>query len=58
MSYGVQGGPANFQELSDIVIGPEMEPHAFSHLDDIIIVTETLKNTLSGLATFFSVLKT
>ena len=27
MPYGVVGGPATFQQLSDKIIGPEMEPH-------------------------------
>ena len=50
MPYGVVGGPATFQELSDRIIGPEMEPHAFSYLDDIIIVTETFEEHLKWLA--------
>ena len=49
MPYGVVGGPATFQELSDRIIGPEMEPHAFSYLDDIIIVTETFEEHLKWL---------
>ena len=43
MPYGVVGGRATFQQLSDKIIGPEMEPHAFSYLDDIIIVSETFE---------------
>ena len=48
MPYGVVGGPATFQYLSDKIIGPEMEPHAFSYLDDIIIVSETFEEHIVG----------
>ena len=43
MPYGVVGGPATLQQLSDKIIGPEMEPHAFSYLDDMIIVSDTFE---------------
>ena len=41
MPFGLTNAPATFQRLVDSLIGPEMEPHAFAYLDDIIIVTET-----------------
>ena len=50
MPYGLVGGPATFRELSDRTIGPEMEPNAFSYLDDIIIGTETFKEHLKWLS--------
>ena len=42
-------GPATFQQLSDKIIGPEMEPHAFSYLDDIIIVSDTFEEHMNWL---------
>ena len=49
MPYGVVGGPATFQQLSDKIIGPEVEPHALSYLDDIIIVSDTFEEHLKWL---------
>lgn len=49
MPYGVVGGPATFQQLSDKIIGPGMEPHAFSYLDDIIITTDSFEEHLHWL---------
>ena len=49
MPYGVVGGPSVFQELIDKVIGSELEPYAFSYLDDVIIVTETFEEHLRWL---------
>ena len=43
MPYGLSNADATFQRMIDRVIGPELEPYAFSYLDDIIIVTETFK---------------
>jgi len=33
---GLHFSPATFQRALDSVIGPDMEPHAFAYLDDII----------------------
>ena len=44
MPYGLSQAGATFQRLIDQVIGPEMEPYAFSYLDDIIIVTGRSKS--------------
>lgn len=49
MPYGLTGAPATFQRLLDRLIGPEMEPHVFAYLDDIIIVTATFEEHLTWL---------
>ncbi|CAB0037099.1 unnamed protein product [Trichogramma brassicae] len=49
MPFGISGGPATFQELMDRVIGPDLEPFAFSYLDDIIIVSSTFAEHLEKL---------
>ena len=49
MPYGLTGAPATFQRLLDKLIGPEMEPHAFAYLDDIVIVTPTFEEHLDWL---------
>ena len=49
MPYSVLGGPVTFQQLSDKIIGPELEPHAFSYLDDIIIISETFEEHMKWL---------
>lgn len=46
MPFGLTGAPAMFQRLLDRLIGPELEPHAFAYLDDIIIVAETFDEHL------------
>ena len=46
MPYGLSNAGATFQHVIDRVIGPELEPYAFSYLDDIIIVTRTFENHL------------
>ena len=43
MAYGVIGGPATFQQLFDKITGSEMESHAFSYTDNIIIVSDTFE---------------
>jgi len=49
MPYGLMGAPATFQRLLDKLIGPEMEPHAFAYLDDIVVVTSTFEEHLEWL---------
>ena len=49
MPFGLNNAPATFQRLIDKVIGPELEPHAFAYLDDVIIVTETFEDHLKWL---------
>ena len=41
MPFGLTNAPATFRRLIDSLFGPEMEPHVFSYLDDIIIATDT-----------------
>ena len=50
MPFRLTNAPATFQRLLDTLIGPEMEPHAFAYLDDIIILTETFEEHLEWLA--------
>ena len=38
--------PSSHLSAHDRVIGPELEPYAFSNQDDIIILTETFKEYL------------
>lgn len=49
MPYGLTEAPATFQRLLDKLIGPEMEPHAFAYLDDIVVVTATFEEHLQWL---------
>ncbi|XP_039309912.1 uncharacterized protein K02A2.6-like [Solenopsis invicta] len=49
MPYGLTGASATFQRLLDKLIGPEMEPHAFAYLDDIVVVTSTFEERLEWL---------
>ena len=49
MPYGLSHAGATFQRLVHKVIGPELEPYAFSYLDDIIIATETYEEHLKWL---------
>ena len=46
MPFGLSNAGASFQRLIDRIIGPELEPNAFSYLDDIIIATETFEEHL------------
>lgn len=46
MPYGLTGAPAMFQRLVDKIIGPEMEPHAFAYLDDIMVAIPTFEEHL------------
>ena len=41
--FGLTNAPATFQRLIDSLFGPEMEPHVFRYLDDIIIATDTFE---------------
>lgn len=46
MPYGLHNAPATWQRFIDSVIGPELEPHVFVYLDDIIIVTNNFNKHL------------
>ncbi|XP_015118746.1 uncharacterized protein LOC107042262 [Diachasma alloeum] len=49
MPYGSTNAPATFQRALDKIIGPEMYPHVFVNLDDIIIVSSTFEENLKWL---------
>ena len=53
MPFGLSNAPATFQRLIDRVIGPELRPHAFCYLDDIIVVTEIFEEHLKWLEALF-----
>uniref|UniRef100_A0ABD2WNZ3 RNA-directed DNA polymerase n=1 Tax=Trichogramma kaykai TaxID=54128 RepID=A0ABD2WNZ3_9HYME len=57
MPYGLTNAPGTFQALMDRLIGPEWEPHVFSYLDDIIIVTNDFEEHLIWLKRVLSALK-
>lgn len=43
MPFGLHSAPSTFQRLLDKVITPDMAPHAFAYLDDIVICTGTFE---------------
>ena len=49
MPFGLTNAPATFQRLIDALFGPEMEPHVFGYLDDIIKPQKHSRNTKNGL---------
>ena len=49
MPFRLTNAPATFQRLIDKVIDPELEPHAFAYLDDVIIASETFEDHLKWL---------
>ncbi|XP_025073445.1 uncharacterized protein LOC112552444 [Pogonomyrmex barbatus] len=53
MPFGLHSAPATFQRLLDRVIGPELEPHAFAYLDDIIVASRTFAEYLQHLREVF-----
>jgi len=53
MPFGLQSAPATFQRALDSVIGPDMEPHAFTYLDDIIVIGTTLEKHLQNIREVF-----
>jgi len=53
MPFGLHSAPATFQRLLDSILGPELEPHVFIYLDDIIIVSATFDDHLQHLAEVF-----
>ena len=53
MPFGLHSAPATFQRLLDSLIGPDMDPHAFAYLDDIIVLGETLEEHLENLQEVF-----
>lgn len=49
MLYGLTRASVTFQRLLNKLIEPEMEPHAFAYLDDIVIVMPTFEEHLKWL---------
>lgn len=47
MPFGLSNSPATWQRLIDRVLGPELEPHVFVYLDDIILVTEDFETHMT-----------
>lgn len=46
MPFGLHNAPATWQRLIDRVLGPELEPHVFVYLDDVVVVTQTFEEHL------------
>lgn len=57
LPMGLANSPATFQRLIDRVLGPDLEPHVFVYLDDIIIVTQTFEKHIEVLREVFRRLK-
>ncbi|KAH8280197.1 hypothetical protein KR054_000160, partial [Drosophila jambulina] len=53
MPFGLHSAPATFQRALDTVIGPDMEPHAFAYLDDIIVIGSSLDEHVANLREVF-----
>jgi len=53
MPFGLHSAPATFQRLLDTVLGPDLEPHVFVYLDDIIVISKTFHEHLELLAETF-----
>jgi len=53
MPFGLHSAPVTFQRLLDTILGPELEPHAFVYLDDIIVVSTTFDDHLCHLKKVF-----
>ena len=43
MPFGLHSAPSTFQRLLDRVIKPDMAPHTFAYLDDIVVCTTTFQ---------------
>jgi len=53
MPFGLHSAPATFQRLLDTILGPELEPHVFVYLDDIIIISRTFREHFELLSETF-----
>ncbi|CAB0041043.1 unnamed protein product [Trichogramma brassicae] len=49
MPYGISNSPSTFSRLVDALFGPAYDPHVFTYLDDVIVVTETFADHLKWL---------
>ncbi|KAG5862952.1 hypothetical protein JTB14_016377 [Gonioctena quinquepunctata] len=47
MPIGFHYSPDTWQRLIDRVLGPELEPHVFVYLDDVVVVAQTSEKHLS-----------
>ena len=57
MPFGLTNSPKIFSRLVDGLFGPEFEPHVFCYLDDIIIISETLKEQLYWVERVLKIIK-
>jgi len=57
MLFGLHSVPATFQRLLDSILGPELEPHVFVFLDDIIIANPMFEEHLRHLIEVFNCLR-
>ncbi|XP_076300585.1 uncharacterized protein LOC143218903 [Lasioglossum baleicum] len=57
MPFGLHSAPSTFQRLLDQVISPDMAPHAFSYLDDIVIASKTFQEHVRVLRQVFQRLR-
>ncbi|KAG5871033.1 hypothetical protein JTB14_010584 [Gonioctena quinquepunctata] len=53
MPFGLHNSSATWQRLIDRVLGPELEPHVFVYLDDVVVVTQTFEKHVSVLDEVF-----
>lgn len=53
MPFGLHSAPATFQRLLDQTLGPELKPHVFVYLDDIIVCNRTFDEHLRTLREIF-----
>ncbi|XP_043865494.1 LOW QUALITY PROTEIN: uncharacterized protein LOC122757455 [Drosophila mojavensis] len=53
MPFGLHSAGATFQRALDTVIGPDMEPHAFAYLDDIVVIGATKEQHVANLKEVF-----
>lgn len=49
MPFGLCNSPPTFQRLMDRIITPEMSPHVFCYLDDIIVESGAFQELLDWL---------
>ena len=50
MPFGLHSAPTTFQRLLDRVITPDMAPHTFAYLDDIVVCAITFQEHIEVLA--------
>lgn len=48
MSFGLTNSPATQERLIERALGVDLEPHVFVYLDDIIVVTENVREAFAG----------